>query len=63
MHGFDPGSDDAGFPGKILYPKTQKGVFAPGDFDPRHVARSAKVPKARLELEHCHGYDGGDEVR
>ena len=62
VHGFDPSRDDPNFAGKILYPKTNKGVFAPGDFDPADVTRSARLPKARLELEHCHGYDGFGSV-
>ena len=54
-HGFAAGVDDPTFAGKILYPKTHEGVFAPRDFNPEDVARSSRAPEAVLELEHCYG--------
>jgi hypothetical protein len=36
----------------------RKGVYTPTDLTPTTVARSAKLPKAGLSLEHVYGYAG-----
>ena len=44
--------------GKIKYPQSRKGVFAPSNWEPAYVARSSKLPDAFLELDFIYGYSG-----
>ena len=44
--------------GKIRYPQSKAGVFAPTDWDPVLAQRSARLPNTRLQLSFVFGYDG-----
>ena len=43
---------------KIMYPHCKHGVFAPTDWDPVELERSAAVPDKTMELDFVHGYEG-----
>lgn len=43
---------------KIMYPHCKHGVFAPTDWDPAQLERSAAVPDRTMELDFVHGYEG-----
>lgn len=44
--------------GKIMYPQSKKGVFAPSNWSPATAARSFALPEKRLQLSFVFGYEG-----
>lgn len=41
-----------------MYPHCKHGIFAPTDWDPSQLERSAAVPDMTMELDFVHGYEG-----
>jgi hypothetical protein len=44
--------------GKIMYPQSKKGVFAPCGWSPALAERSNRLPQKRLQLSYVFGYEG-----
>jgi len=44
--------------GKIRYPQSRKGVYAPSDWDPQKAVQSSSAPDGELDLEYVYGYSG-----